>query len=110
MSEEHINMLVSKNIEALMSAKNTNALQLANKAGINKSAVYDIIAGRSRSPKIETIQKIAIALNVPISMIFSENMDQSVRQEIVYLFDALPENEQIRLIQTAKAWLPPVPS
>lgn len=106
MSGTEINMLLSRNIDALMKAKGTDAAKLARSAGLNQGAIYDILGKRSKSPKIQTVAKIAKALEVPLPMLFSENLDEAIDREIVYLFDSLPSQEQARLIQIARALLP----
>ena len=65
-------MLVAANIEAAMARRGINPAELARRAGTNSTGVYDILSGKSRSPRLDTIAKIASALSVPISALFEE--------------------------------------
>lgn len=98
-------MTVARNIEAIMERKRLNPAELARRAGLNPTGVYDILSGKSRSPKIETLGKIAKGLDVPMALLFEKSDEAEVRREIVTLFARLPESERVRLIVTARAWL-----
>jgi transcriptional regulator with XRE-family HTH domain len=105
MERDQITMTVARNIEAIMERKRLSAPEVARRAGINPTGVYDILSGKSRSPKIETLGKIAKALDVPVALLFEEVGEAEIRREIVSLFARLPEPERMRLIVTARAWL-----
>lgn len=105
MERDEITMTVARNIEAIMERKRLSAPEVARRAGINPTGVYDILSGKSRSPKIETLGKIAKALDVPVALLFEEADEAEIRREIVSLFARLPEPERMRLIVTARAWL-----
>jgi len=47
--------------------------KIAEKAGLGETAVRDIVVGRSRSPKLETLEAIAKALNVSVSYLAAED-------------------------------------
>jgi ribonucleoside-diphosphate reductase alpha chain len=53
-------------------ARDTNPKQLAEAAGLNPTAVYDILKGKSVSPKLSTIEKIASALEISVSDLTGE--------------------------------------
>lgn len=99
-------MIVARNIVALMKAKNLDAAKLARLSGLNPTGVYDILSGKSRSPKIETIGKIATGLGVPISAIFEEEQPSALRLDLITLFESLPEERRQLLLDTARAWAP----
>lgn len=106
MERDEITMMVARNIEALMKARGLDPAKLARKAKINPTGVYDILSGKSRSPKIETIGKIAKALEVPVSAVFEDRPTGDQRQDFLFLFESLPASQRELLIQTARAWLP----
>ena len=110
MERDAITMTVARNLESLMEARQTNASEVARRAGINPTGVYDILSGKSRSPKIETLGKIAGALGVPIATLFEEAGEAELRSEIVALFAQLPPDERDRLLLIARAWLAREPS
>ena len=98
-------MTVTANIQAIMERKNLSAPEVARRAGLNQTGVYDILSGKSRSPKIETLGKIAKALNVPVALLFEEPKETELRKEIMTLFSRLSDVEKNRLLLTAKAWI-----
>jgi len=99
-------MLVARNIEALMEQKGLDAAKLARLAGLNPTGIYDIIKGKSRSPKIETIGKIAKGLGVPVALIFSGQLAERVDDDLMVIFDQLPADKRQMLMQAARSWLP----
>jgi len=49
-----------------MVAQGSNQKSLARKAGLNETAVRDILKGRSRSPRIDTLEALARALSCTV--------------------------------------------
>lgn len=97
-------MLVADNIKSLMEARGLDAAKLGRLAGINATGVYDIISGKSQSPKIGTIAKIAGGLNVPIASIFEESSDLELRSDLLHVIDQLDSDQRDLLLKTARAW------
>lgn len=97
-------MILASNLKEIMTQKGTNASQLAKAAKVNPTGVYDILSGKSRSPRLETINKIAQALGVPPASLFQERSSDALKQEILDVFDRLPGDERRRLLLTAEAW------
>jgi transcriptional regulator with XRE-family HTH domain len=98
-------MTVARNIEALMVAKSMDAAKLARAAKINPTGVYDILSGKSRSPKIETVNKIAQGLGVPLSAIFEDRPRDQVERDLLGILSKLPAERRDLLLRTAQAWL-----
>lgn len=97
-------MIVAENIQGEMAARNITAAALARKANINATGVYDIISGKSRSPRLDTIQKIADALDVSVSALFERKSTSALAADLLEIARQLPEDEQHKLILTARAW------
>lgn len=95
------------NLRSLMEARETNAHELAARANMNQTAVYDILSGKARSPKLETVKKLADALSVSVSALIEAPQAAGLRGDIQDVFDRLPEDEQRRLLAIARALLPP---
>lgn len=106
MERDDLSMLVAHNIEALMRARNLDAAKLARLSKVNPTGVYDILSGKSRSPRLETVSKIAEGLGVPLAMIFERQPVDSMKADLLALFDHLPSDQKALLIQTARAWQP----
>ncbi len=88
-----------------MRKKGLDPAKLARLSNINPTGIYDILSGKSRSPKIETIAKIAAGLNVPVAVIFSDSSEVELRSDMEFLLSQLPEQQQTLLLQTARAWV-----
>lgn len=72
----------------------TNAKKLSLEAGLGETAVRDILQNRSASPKLDTINKLAKALNVPVYRLIPSMIDQSYAQ-------LAEKDEEIRLLKEA---------
>lgn len=105
MERDDLTMLMAQNIQAEMAAKNLSAAALARKANINATGVYDILSGKSRSPRLETVVKIAAALEVSVPYLLEDHEDRNLRAEIEGLLALLPKVERERLVLTARAWV-----
>lgn len=106
MKRDIVTQIIADNIARIMTERSMNATELAQKADLNRTAIYDIIAGRSNSPRVKTVAQIASALGVPISDLFL-TQDQIMGQDaLIEAYRSLPPGEQRRLFQIAKALLP----
>lgn len=103
MERNEIVMLVASNLEHAMKARGTNPAELARRAGINPTGVYDILSGKSKSPRLDTICKIADALNLPLVSLFEDQGDDELRKSIIDVLLTLPSVERQRLLVMARA-------
>lgn len=102
-------MLVAQNLEAAMVRKGTNPAETARKAGLNRTGVYDIISGKSRSPRLDTLHKIAVdGLGIPLSELFAEPNEDSVHQELIETVGMMPIEDRRRFLAMARALLGPI--
>ncbi len=58
----------------------TNPKRLSIEAGLGETAVRDILQNKSASPKLDTVQKIAKALNIPLYRLMPSLIDQSYEE------------------------------
>ena len=106
MERDEIVMLVAQNIEAAMRRKGTNPSEVARRAGINPTGVYDILSGKSRSPRLDTLNKIAAAgLNMPLSALFVEPSDDALDQDLIEAIGMMPGADRRRFLLMARALL-----
>lgn len=82
MDRDELVMLVASNIQSAMQRRGTNPAELARAAGLNATGIYDILSGKSRSPRLDTIGKIATALHVPVATLFEEKLETDLRNDI----------------------------
>ncbi|NOE26911.1 MULTISPECIES: adenosylcobalamin-dependent ribonucleoside-diphosphate reductase [unclassified Ruegeria] len=78
---------VADRVQSALALRNTNAKRVAEAAGLNATAVYDIVKGKSLSPRVETIQKVAAALQVPVESLIGGD---SVAPEVIASSDSEP--------------------
>ncbi|RHZ96485.1 XRE family transcriptional regulator [Cereibacter sphaeroides] len=108
MERDIIVMIVARNIEAAMDRKGLSAPEVARRAGINPTGVYDILKGKSRSPRLDTIHKIAVqGLGIPMSALFVEPTDEELDQELAETLGMLPTDERRKFLAMARAYTAP---
>lgn len=104
MERETIAMLVAKNLEAAMERKGTNPAEVARRAGINATGVYDILSGKSRHPRLDTLHKIAVkGLGVPFHVLFTDPDVDRLDQELLETIGMMEPAERRRFLAMARA-------
>lgn len=106
MERDSVSKILSANIVRLMKEKDVSATILAERSNLGRTAIYDIVTGRSNSPRVKTVAQIAEVLRVPLSDLFLTEEQLEAQAEMFRAYRMLPEQEQNRLEQIAKAWLP----
>ena len=105
MERDELVMLVARNIEAAMARKGTNAAEVARRAHMNPTAVYDILSGKSRSPKLDTLHKIAVlGLGVPVASLLVEPSDDELSQELAETLGLLSPADRQKFLTMLRAW------
>ena len=106
MERDEIGMLVARNIEAAIARKGTNPAEVARRAKLNPTGVYDILNGKSKHPRLDTIRKIAVdGLGIPMSMLFTEPSEAGIDQDLNETIPLLLADDRKRLTLIAKAFL-----
>lgn len=99
-------ILVARNLEATMARKGTNPAEVARRSGLNPTGVYDILSGKSRSPRLDTLNRIAVqGLGVPLASLLAEPSDDALSQELVDTIGLLPPEDRRRLLAMIRAML-----
>lgn len=107
MERTQIMSIVARNLSVLMEERGTNPFELAKRAGVNQTAIYDIMKGKSQNPRVDTLHKIAVeGLGVPLSALVSEPSDIELNRQLVEVFGLLPETDRARILTMARALLP----
>lgn len=107
MERTHIMSIVARNLSALMSERGTNPFDLAKRSGVNSTAIYDIMKGKSQNPRVDTLYKIAVeGLGVPLSALVSAPSDIELNRQLIEVFGLLPEQDRERILTMARALLP----
>lgn len=106
MERDALVQLVARNIEAIMARKGTNPNAVAKRLGTNPTIIYDILSGKSKSPRLDTLHKIAvIGLGVPVSALLMEPDEDELDREIAQTFGLMPPSDRRRLLSMAQAWM-----
>ena len=106
MERDPLVMLVAHNIEAIMARKGLNAAEVARRLGTNPTLIYDILSGKSKSPRLDTLHKIAkLGLGVPVSSLLQEPSEDAVDREIVEIFGMMQAEDRRRFLSMALAFL-----
>mgnify|MGYP000942775421 CR=1 FL=1 len=97
--------MVGENINKIRESKQMGLNETARKAGISGSYLSNIEKGIKQNPSMESLEKIAKALNVPVEDFFKENAQNKTSiSEIVsddYIFETPQEAMQFILKQPA---------
>lgn len=82
-----------------MARKGTNPSEVARKSGLNPTGVYDILSGKSRSPRLDTLNRIAVhGLGVPLSALLAEQNEDVLTQELVEAIGLLSQDDLRRVL------------
>jgi phage repressor protein C with HTH and peptisase S24 domain len=73
---------LAKQIERRMLALGHNAKSLSKKAGLNDTAIRDILEGRSRNPRHDTLQKIAKILGCVVADLTGERAAPAQKRQM----------------------------
>lgn len=106
MTRDELSMMIAANLQDAMARKGLNAAEVARVAQINASGVYDILSGRSRSPRLDTLHKIAKALKVPLASLLEEKRVSELRAAIIDAVEGLSPEDRERILTAARSWVP----
>lgn len=106
MERIEITMMVARNIEQAMARKGTNPAEVARRAKINPTGVYDILKGKSANPRLDTIHKIAVeGLGIPMAALFMEPNDEDLDQELSETLGMMPPEDRRKFLRIARAMM-----
>src|SRR4051794_35449523 len=72
-------MTLSKRVRDCRYAKGWGPDELASRAEISRTALYQIECGKTETPRASTVRRIARALEIPIDLLIAEEMDAAFR-------------------------------
>ena len=87
--------VLGKNIKRLREFKNMSQSDLVRKAGVGKATINEIENGKRKSLNSNTINKISIALNVPVEELFiDENKTEYSITDIREAFNLILSSDE----------------
>lgn len=85
----------------LLKVKGWSRYKLCKEANLAQSTLSDILNGKKLNPRMDTIQKIADALNVSVDTFFTQNKKDTDEKKI-----SLPDDSDIIRIERARKKMP----
>lgn len=67
--------MISERLAEAMRLRGFGVTELADKADMNHSRVSDILSKKTKNPRIETMAKLAIALDVSVEWLYGKGED-----------------------------------
>jgi transcriptional regulator with XRE-family HTH domain len=99
-------LLVARNITDAMKQQQTHAAEVARRAKVNPTAVYDILSGKSADPRVSTLNKIAVdGLRIPLSSLVSDQSQDPLDRELMAILSEMSPTDRQRFLQIARAFL-----
>ena len=98
-----------RNLERLRKEQGYNAAQLSLDAGLNRRAVQDIEEGRAKSPKLDTVLKLAKTLKVDPGAMIGMEPWQEINPKLADFLSQYGQVEQERLLAALEG-IAPAPS
>jgi DNA-binding Xre family transcriptional regulator len=86
-SENIRNNKTTYRLYQLMRAQRFNMTSLSIAAGLNTTAVRDILRGRVKSPKYSTLEKLALALCCNVNDIIGRTIDPEIKKGLLRIKD-----------------------
>ena len=70
----NISQAISKRVMLLCYEKDMTVYELSKRSGVPKTTIKDIISGRSKNPRIISIEKLANGFSMPISEFWNHEL------------------------------------
>lgn len=68
-----LNEAIVERMKELAAEHNMTIHQVIQKGGLNQATISELMNGRTKHPKVSTIQKFCDGLNIDLSTFFSDN-------------------------------------
>lgn len=102
--EFNMSRILAANLRREMERQELSMAALSRKAGTNATQVYDILNERTRSPRLETVEKLAEALHVNVLDLLTLGQRAQAESELLSVFRMLGSDDRQRLLEVALAW------
>lgn len=99
--------ILTENVETLMRRRGITMTELSHAAGVSRVWLRDLKKGYARSAKVESVAKVAKALNVPVVALLTEGGVDQEALDFLTVWGELPSNRRADLLRMAEALRPP---
>jgi len=86
---------------------NLTLKQLANISGVGPSTISDIETGKAKNPRMDTLEKLAKALKIPVNIFFSDS-NETCKEQKEHL--NINNIEEFKTVDEAKTFILSQPS
>ena len=93
-------------LQNLIDESDHTVASLQRAAKISQTGVYDILDGSIRSPKLETIEKLAKALGVSVSYLIGESSEREGADILISEFSQMSKQDRKTLLDLADRFSP----
>ncbi len=69
-----LNEAIIERMKELAAERNMTIHQVIQKGGLNQATISELMSGRTKHPKVSTIQKFCNGLNISISYFFNSDL------------------------------------
>ena len=95
--KDYLKMIAARNIQALIEKRGLPPVGLAREANLNRTGVFDILKGRVKNPRLDTMEKIATAIGVTVQELLTDMPDDSLRVTIAAKIDSQPHSTRVSI-------------
>lgn len=111
MERDELMILIARNIKAIIDRKGLNLAEINRRAKLGQTGVNDILHGKSKHPRLDTLHKIAVlGLGVPIAALFAEPNDDEVDRELHEVLGMMPAEERRKFLRAARVFAEDTPA
>jgi transcriptional regulator with XRE-family HTH domain len=103
MERDPVTRVLAENIERIMLDRGMSQAELQRAAGLSQSGIHDIFKGRLKSPKVETVARIAQALQVNVADLFLDPIELQGRKAILAAYGTLSPEKRGTILAIALA-------
>lgn len=93
-----------------MDERHINQSDLADRLGITRGAINNLLTGRSKTPSADTIQKISDIFHTPVDEVYraagllpSSNTRDKLTKELLYNLEQLDEDDRQNILVMIRA-------
>lgn len=76
-----IHQAVTERVKSLCKEKGWTINELVKRSGVNQSTISEIMSGRSKHPRIITVEKIAHGFGMSLSEFFDDELFSKLNEE-----------------------------
>jgi transcriptional regulator with XRE-family HTH domain len=93
------------NLRHLLEAKQMSMNELSRRSGLGQTNVHDILSGKTQSPTLATLERIAATLDTTLVDLLQEPRPSVSKPDLFEAIAQLNDEDRNRLLLAAQAWI-----